>query len=84
MQKGGVMQFGNWEDFANRKCGSCKKPLVGEKPVALVMEYDCWFHEPCLLQAKRQLAGAMMLARVTSAVAEYQARREEKIYFDFL
>ena len=70
------MLYGNWEDFANRKCGSCKKPLVGEKPVALVMEYDCWFHEPCLLAAKRSLAGAMALARLTLAVNEYVAYRD--------
>lgn len=71
------MQFGTWENFCNKPCTSCDKSLIGEKPQALAFEGGDWYHESCLLRAKRAFAAAMVLARLNYSIAEYVANRED-------
>ena len=70
------MQFGAWVDFCNKQCGYCDKPVIGDKPVSIVFDGDGWYHETCLLRAKRALAGAMKLARLGYAITAYCATRD--------
>ena len=72
-----TMQFASWVDFCNRSCTCCKEPLVGDKPQALIFEQDAgWMHQRCRDAAYRQLAGAMKLAVLSRAIAEYAYYRD--------
>ena len=73
------MELGNvWEDFCNRACGQCAKRLIGEKPEALIfIQGEGFYHERCYQKARRHLAGAMALARLSLAVNVYIAYRED-------
>ena len=73
-----VMQYGDWFDFCNRSCtaADCGKPLVGEVPQSLIYENGNWYHEVCLLRAKRAFAGARKLAQLGYAIAVYVANRD--------
>jgi len=65
------------EDFCNKSCPQCDQPLVGTKPQSLVLGEDkYWYHEGCLLRAKRAFAAAMKLAHLGYIIAEYCATRE--------
>mgnify|MGYP001612866855 CR=1 FL=1 len=70
--------FTAWEDFCNKSCSACDcgKKLVGDPPVALAFEDNMWFHEVCLLRAKRAFALASKLAQLGYAIAVYCAARE--------
>ena len=70
------MQIGSLIDLYDKQCPSCDKPLIGDIPVPLVWEGEYWYHEPCLLRAKRALAVAMKLAHLGYAIAEYVAYRD--------
>ena len=70
--------FETWEDFLKKSCSAsdCGKKLISDPPVALVFENNMWFHEPCLLRAKRAFAQARRLAKLGYYIAEYVAIRE--------
>ena len=72
------MLFGHWTDFCNRSCtaSDCGKPLVSDPPQSLIYENGDWYHENCLLRAKRAFAGARKLAQIGYAIAVYVANRD--------
>ena len=72
------MIFGDWIDFCNRKCSAsdCDRMLVDDHPEPLVFEDGMFYHEECLLRAKRAFAAAMYLARLGRAIAEYVYYRD--------
>lgn len=73
-----VPLFIHWDNFVNQSCAAsdCGKKLIGDPPVALAYEDNLWFHESCLLRAKRAYAAAMKLARLSYAIQVYCAARE--------
>jgi len=68
--------FWQLDDLSSKSCVSCDKPLIREKPEVLICERGEWYHEVCLLRAKRAYAQAMKLARLGYAIQEYIAYRE--------
>lgn len=69
------MKFG--DDLSRLECASCDKPLLSDPRVPLIYEPgDGWYHEKCFLKAKRALAAATKLARLSRAIAEYAYYRD--------
>ena len=67
------MPSGIWADLSDKRCCQCDQPLDARA----IQDLGEWYHEVCLLHAKRALAEANKLADLAYVIQVYIAHRED-------
>ena len=64
------------EGLQHEKCSYCKDLLLGQDVNPISFDVEQWWHTDCLVQMKREQAGAIWLTHLNHAIWVYTMTRE--------